>query len=290
MWEGYWNFTTCINNQNLTLIESEIITLLKKQGGVPINNLPPLIIPLEELQAKHPTEQSSHIWIVGLYPGNNGWTVIKTYPSELLCHSVNYDYDCYSQLSMLTMQLNSNAFHLSVYGDDWGFLVEADDKGKNLISGCFHLNIPSNEFYLQLIKVPGLIKQFSLLNIPENIQTAISVHQSPDLKLQIANIKKKFDPFWEQDLTIGYTELIDEALKLVMDNSNQWYIYNLAYCVYTQFKSLAEHGMRLLYFQPPLNYKNYHPYNLDSADELELFGIVSKSMLNEDFDGFGLVD
>jgi hypothetical protein len=206
----------------------------------------------------------------------------------LLCHAVNYDYDCYSQLSMLTMQLNSEAFHFSVYGDIFGFLVEADAKGNNFISGSFHPDFYSHYFYLQPITVPGRIKKFSLLKVSKELQAAIDSNQSPEWKQRIEKIKQKSASYLDEDLSIGYTEMIDEALKLTLDDSDLWYLYNLGYAVYFQPESLTNKGVRLLYFQPPVKYQTPCAYNLTPADELETFGVVFESMLDGTFDNFGL--
>lgn len=184
MWNRYWNFTGCVNYNDINSLNSNIINLFERQGATYLGNTILFKTLLDSLpkQKQHPADQSSFIWIVGLYPGKNRWTIIKTYPSELLCYSVIDDYEYYSQLSALTFQLKCNAFHLSVYGGVCGFLLEADARGKNCISGSSHSGEVRGTYYKQAIQIPGQIKKFSLLNISESLEKALAANQSSELK------------------------------------------------------------------------------------------------------------
>ena len=263
MWNRYWNFTTCINYTDINTIKHNIITLFERQGA---NFIDPTVTLLESLQnvpKQHPAEQSSSIWIVALYPGKNKWTIVKTYPSELLCHSVVDDYEYYSQLSALTFQLKCDAFHLSVHGDTCGFLVEADSKGKNYITGSFFNKTTNPDFYRQPIQIRGQIKKFSLLKMPPDLEKALAVNQSPKLKQKLIEINKsitdnpelEFDLDFSDELDRGYTERIDLALKNVMDNTKRWYVNNLFHLIDNESLNIDIRDTSLLYFEPPIGYK-----------------------------------
>lgn len=169
MFNRYWNFTTCIRCDDLTAIEKALTSLLEQEQGCRSHSqLPPLVGSLEQLQAQHPSDQSCHVWIVSLFAGNQGWTIVKTWPNELLCHPVAIDHR--PRLSALAMQLRCDAFHLGVDASDWGFLLEANAAGHIYVSGTYDPDTPNEQFYQQPIDAPGWTKQFSILEVPEQIQ------------------------------------------------------------------------------------------------------------------------
>lgn len=262
MWNRYWNFTSCIDCTDINLIEEEITTLFERQGSTRVNDISSSYLGIENFRQQHISDQTSSIWIVGLYSGRKGWTIAKTYPSELLCHYVMDDYDYYSQLSALTMELKCDAFHLSVHGGDAGFLIEANAEGTNWVSGGFGNN--SNIcFYRQPMNTSGEINKFSLLDMPSDIEAAIAINQSPSLQKKLAGIKKSIednpdlalDIDLEFELYGGHYERIDETLQSCMDKSENWRINNLGTRVYTSAKKIDLLQMHLLYFQPPVGYK-----------------------------------
>ena len=279
----YWNFTTCIEHTNVNAIKREIITLFERQGATLLKNVPPSSINVEQLRRRHPADQTSCIWIVALYSAKAEWTIVKTHPSELLCHRVTDDYDDYSQLSALTMQLRCDAFHLSVHGDNYGYLIEANAEGKNWISGG------GNYVYEQQINTPGQINKFSLLNLHADLQEAININQSFTVQKRLIAIKQilKENPERECDLDLNeinrsLTQRIDRAIKNVIDDSNNWYINKLAYQIYSESTKPNLAGLDLLYFNPPTGYNAVHEH-LSPQEEMERYGILPKSMFDNDY-------
>lgn len=266
MWNRAWNFTGCMEYDDLDSLKLNLINLFEKQGATYLGNTIASKALHDSLpkQWKHPADQSSSIWIVGLYPGNNGWTIAKTYPSELLCHSVIDGHEYYSQLSALTFQLKCNAFHLSLYGGICGFLLEADARGKNHISGSFFSEEIHLTYYKQAIQTPGQFKKFSLLNVSESLEKALAVNQSSELKKKLDEINMLIanNPELEYDWDVSieldrdYTERIDIEMKNIMDNSDYWYINNLANAISNNPYNIDFKSMSLLYFTPPKDYKS----------------------------------
>ncbi|MEL6438894.1 MAG: hypothetical protein AAFQ80_06535 [Cyanobacteria bacterium J06621_8] len=288
MWNRYWNYTTCINCTDINAIGREITNLFVRQGATCAKDLPPSYISIEKFRQQHISDQTSYAWIVALYSGREGWAIVKTYPSELLCHYVTDDYDYYSQLSALTMALKCDAFHLSVHGGDAGFLLEANAKGTNWVSGGFGSN--SNiYFYKQPINTSGKVNKFSLLNMPSDIKAAISINQSPALQQRLAEIKKSIEENPELALNIdlefelhsGHYEKIDEALQSCMDKSENWRINDLGYRIYTSAKKIDLFQMHLLYFKPLVGYKVSHE-DLSPKQELELYDTLPESIFNKE--------
>ena len=70
-----------------------------------------------------------------------------------------------------------------------------------------------------------------------------------------------------------HTERIDRALEAVLNSSNSWYWPSLAYRCYAEPDELVASGARLLYFQPPTNYKLPQPYTMTRKQWLDIFGV-----------------
>lgn len=268
MFNRYWNFTTCIRSNNIDVIKQEITHLLEQEGCRCLTQLPQHEGSLEQIQAVHPWEQSCNPWIISLFAGKSGWTIVKTSPSELLCQRT--EGAICPRLSVLVMQLGCDAFHLGVYWAQVGILLEADTAGRIFISGTFGPDRPTEQFYEERINLPGLLKQFSLLKVPEPMEAAMRVNQDPELqrrrdevdKLLVENADSNLLPAQMDEFFQGYTERIDQALAKVIDNSKSWYWPDLIYDIYAHPEQLAATEAHLLYFQPPTTYKLGKAYTL----------------------------
>lgn len=280
MWGRYWNSTTCIHCNDLVAVEQAITTLLEQEEGVcRLSELPPLEISLKQLQTQRKWDRSFNLGIVSLFAGNDGWTIIKTWPGELLCHEAAND--SRPRLSVLAMQLNCDAFYLGVYNDIFGILLEANASGQIHIAGVYDAEeIRREQFYQQPINVQGLVERFYLLKVSEPIQAAARINQNPELKRRIAELKQlaQENPdlecriAWENEAWQGYTERIDRALETVLNSSDSWYWPSLDYRCYAEPDKLAAAKAHLLYFQLPNNYKPPSPYTLTREQWLDVFG------------------
>lgn len=256
----YWNYTTCIDFNDLDALEKKITQLLEQEDGCHrLFQLPQLNCEPEQLQLNYPEEKLPNLWIVSLFNGANNWTAIKTFPVGLLCRRT-FAADR-PRLSYLTEQLNCKAFHLEVHRDVRGFLLEADATDRTAISGC------SEEVYDKFydeprVNKPDLIQQFSLIDIPELMQAAMKINESLEVKrkeAEMARLEEAKDPEY-YDLILedlGYTQRIDLALADLIDpDRSYWFLKdNLAYKVYNEPKKLEAVCARLLYFHPPTSYK-----------------------------------
>jgi hypothetical protein len=288
----YWNDTICIHCDNLNTIIQQITHLLEPEGFSLLNELPPYPDP--------DPEQIPYIWklgcpiIIALFPGQGGWTIVKTFPFEFLCERATGA--SRPRLSALAMQLGCNAFYLGVY-DEYGvvgMLLEANAAGRTFVSGCYHPDIPSEQFFDEQIDDMELISGFSLLEVSEPLQAAIGVNQEPEyLKKQaeidrlMAEIENSNLPYpeelWtqvdilsnEEDPFNGGTARIDRALARAIDVSNcwNWEVNNLVKNIYTNPQKLAAKEATLLYFQPPVIYKPREPYVLTQAQFAKIYGI-----------------
>lgn len=283
MFNRYWNFTTWIRSNNINAIKQEITHLLEQEEGCRrLTQLPQPEGSLEQIRAVHPWEQSCNPWIISLFAAKSGWTIVKTSPSELLCQRAKDD--SRPRLSALALQLGCDTFHLGVYWSQVGILLEADATGRTFISGTFGPDIPTQQFYEEQINLPGLLKQFSLLKVPEPMEAAMRVNQAPELQRKKAEVDKLLsenadsallpDPM--DEVFEGYTERIDRALAEVIDNSESWYWPDLTYYIYAHPEQLAAAEARLLYFQPPTTYKPGKAYTLSPSDLEAILGTAEE--------------
>ena len=283
MWNHYYNYTTCIESNNLNTLKKEITCLVEeKLGGNRIAKLPLSTLYLQE-QEQDTLNQSSEFWFVELFEGTNGWTVVKTYPYNLLCFQIEERGSFTPLLSALTVKLQCNAFHIDVYDSIFGILLETNSAGRVYVSGTFNAEFSGDSFYKQPINSPELIEQFSLLDVDSALQSAIKINDNPKVSQKKAEyqqlIEEKnpadFDLILalENEVFQGHTERIDRAFKKELNNSDYWHSYNLLNRVRSMKEELAEKKTYLFYFQSPPNFKLLQPYTLTKDQWLEIYGI-----------------
>ncbi|RCJ24035.1 hypothetical protein A6770_28730 [Nostoc minutum NIES-26] len=243
-----------------------ITRILELEGCRRISQ-PPQPLSNEEL-SNTPWLVLRDVWIVGLFVGAPGWTIVKTQPNELLCRRARSVLS--PRLSQLTMQIGCNAFHLGAY-DHFGILLEADAVGHIFISGAVD-RIEENLFYEEHINKNGYSK-FFLLDVPEEIRAVVNAptpeqEQEKQIRLkQLETLRESQQPLFDVQsetakLLKGYFRQIDEALEPLLGCSHSyWYLWknNLFYLAYTQQQQLVADGVRLLYFQPAEHYRHLDP-------------------------------
>lgn len=253
----YWNSTTCIRSDNLDAIAQAITHLLEQEEGCHrLEQLPPLQIDPEQLRSE-PRLLEKQLWIVCLAAGCLGWTIIKTSPKGLLCQRA--DGANRPRLSACSELLGCDAFHFQAYPAICGVLLEVDATGRTLSAGTgIPEEISNYQFYKQPIDLPDRFEQFSLIQVPESMQAAMKVNEN--LKPQFINEEDEF--VGEEDVEcMEYTERIDCALAKLLDNSQSWFLHDLAYYACAHPEKLPA-GARLLYFQAAANYQLLYPYTL----------------------------
>ncbi|WP_445636308.1 hypothetical protein NSTC745_01187 [Nostoc sp. DSM 114161] len=272
MFIEFRNYTTCIQSNNLDSIELALSRILELEGCRRISQ-PSQTLSKEKLR-QTPWLLLRDLWIVGLFVSTQGWTIVKTEPSELLCRRARGA--TRPRLSQLAMQIGCNAFHFGAYGHH-GILLEADAMGQTFISGSVDRIEEENQFYDEEINRRGR-SQFFLLDVPEEIQ-AVMKPPSPEqqqeeerrleeLDMLIGTEEEPFDAQFEiAELLKGHYRRIDEALEPLLGGSpSYWYLYeNLFYLAYTRQQQLAADGLRLLYFKPAEHYRQLNPlYEIDA--------------------------
>ncbi|MDF5722764.1 MAG: hypothetical protein PUP91_20265 [Rhizonema sp. PD37] len=192
--DRYSNDTYYIRCNNLDLIEHALNRIFEQEGSRRIP-LPPLSIDDTELsveeiendvvfQRRYNSNLANELWMFGLFAGELGWTIVKSFPRNLLCRRAQ-DVDR-PRLSQLVMQLGTDAFYIG-YSEEISLLMETDAKGSIFISGSVDRDdseedkffdeqinlvdrIPSIEqLKLMYSKAP---QRFFLLNVSEQVQRA----------------------------------------------------------------------------------------------------------------------
>lgn len=262
--EYYSNCTTCIHSDDLEAIKEAIINLLTKEGGKQIDQLPNLILEVISDQLC-----GNKYWIVGLFPGKNNWTIIRTFFDRLLCTSVADK--TRPKLSALAMQLGCDAFNFWVERGSVGILLEANAFGEIYISGCYP-DVDVKTYYGQSINQLDLV-DFSLLQVSKSLRAAIQTNQHP-------MIIEGERPDWLDEPPFGYDEpsvkayghKIDEALRYVIDDLGIWEHSSLLYAMDKYPDELLEAKGHLLYFQTPDNYKIPSDYKMTPEIWFKSFG------------------
>lgn len=275
----YWNYTTCIEFNSLNILEKKITELLEQEDGCHrIYELPKLNFDLKQ-SSNYTQEKIPNLWIVCLFKGTDGWSVIKTFPTGFICARASDSEQ--SRLSNLTKQIKCNAFHLEIYRSFDGFLFESDAIGNTFLSGnpplgdLEHFSFHDEQQVDLLAPTPN----FYLIDVPELFKEAIKVNESPETQKQQAKIDalkpespERFELLMNDP---GYTQRIDLAFADLFDpNRNYWFLdNNLAYKAYNELDLLRSTNAKLLYFYPPFSYQ---PFVFPKRDILEFSKNTSK--------------
>ncbi|MEH1874716.1 hypothetical protein [Nostoc sp.] len=276
----YSNCNTCVWSDNLDLIEQTLTRIFEQEGcrRIPKPPLPQNSLPVMKTLFSLPWKITPYLWVIGLFVGNQGWTIVQTEPSELLCRRARDTIR--PRLSSLAMQTGCDAFHYMVYDRTWGALLESDASGRTFASGdvdCY--DIEKMKFYDELVteRTGGL--DFFLLNVPEELQAVARIRINYEerkrrqeelipLMRQSGEAGEKAESEWEK-LCKSSFEIQDEALGLALlgrlHYRDYWHLYSLPYKAYAVPQQLEADGARLLYFQPSGSDREFNAEKMWSA-------------------------
>jgi hypothetical protein len=266
MYSYYYNHVGCINHKSLLLIETNLTEILDKEGFKRVSNITEDLF-TKEIAYSYDllTKLIRNFLIIGLFPGNYGWTFIKTLPREFLCRRGNNSTQ--PRLAMLTTKINCQAFHWSVYRDYFGILLEANEQGKIHVSGSYpkegtECDLEKNLFYQEKIDYDSEWK-FHLIEMPEDIKEAMRPETKEELKAiqaKLYELEKLFElgvntQFEEEELLRGSGTLADRALRRYFGNSSEY--WRRHFCLaYSEKEEIEANGGKLLYFKTPEYYQH----------------------------------
>ncbi|ACC82431.1 hypothetical protein [Nostoc punctiforme] len=164
------NFTYYIRCNNLELIEQALTHILEQEG---CRRIPLPILPdddIEKLRGK-PWLLCNELWIIGLFVGSFGWTIVKVLPEQLICRRAR-DADR-PRLSQLAMHISSDAFYIGC-SEVENILMETDAKGSIFTSGDVDDLSGKDKFFEESINLVERIQ--SLEHLKLMYSTACIVH------------------------------------------------------------------------------------------------------------------
>ena len=129
---GYWENTTYLAHADASAVAAAIAELFAQEGMARVAR------PVERDYVhydpmQYATALQNNLWGVAVFPGSNGWTVIKTAPLELLGERAPGK-NC-MRLLQLADRLGAAGFQVNVYDSAPLLLVETDGHGRCLLSG-----------------------------------------------------------------------------------------------------------------------------------------------------------
>lgn len=199
------NFTYCIQCNKFELIE-QALTRIFEQEGCPRIPLPPLSI--DDIKERYYRQLRYELWMIGLFIGAPGWTIVKTFPQELLCHRARGADR--PRLSELATRINSDAFYVGVY-EYSGILMEANALGAIFISGDVDSgHSEADKFFDEQIDSQEL-GRFFLLNVPKEMQRAKQVLQEDE--------SRRFEQ-WQEQFIENYAQ--EHFPEMAPSEREQW--------------------------------------------------------------------
>lgn len=257
------NSIACINSKDVDSIQQGIVKVLKQEKLEQISK-PPLCKNFQPLIAKLLSSPwlMTDLVVIGLYPSNTGWTVIKTSSENFLCKRAKNALE--PRLLTLAKYANFDAFAYSFQYAYTGALIEASANGKMHVSGFMDNGggIDGDEVFCQesINKMThGLY--FNLLKVSRQLQ---SINEQPDIDLETRKkeLKKlelvERDPEQINHVLSKYCEIhssafvrADENLKEFLSCSNYfWRHCHLLYDALVRSQWLEDAGVKLLFFKP----------------------------------------
>lgn len=263
MSEDYYNHVGCINHENLSLIEVYLTEILEKEGFKRVSYLTD---DLFTKQIRYSYDLLSRLikefLIIGLFPGNLGWTFIKILPREFFCRRGTNSTQ--ARLAVLASQMNCQAFHWSVYRESFGILLEVNEQGQIYVSGNYpkEYKLEKKLFYQEKIHYDSVWK-FHLIEMLEEVEEAIRPDTEEEWKVKEAKLdelEKLFEQgvntqFEESELLRGAGTIADRVLWRYIGNSSQYWKGNF-YLGYSEKKGIEANGGKLLYFKTPGHYQH----------------------------------
>ncbi|MEH1938027.1 MAG: hypothetical protein V7L14_30855 [Nostoc sp.] len=228
---GFWNYTYCIHSDDLTLIEQTLTRLLEQEGCHRIT-LPELPVNVEELR-HNPWLLCDEVWTFGLFVGNQGWTIVKILPEEILCQrAINADHP---RLSALARQIGCDTFYVGLY-EYGGILMEADATGDIFISGSISEEyLQSGKFFDEPINSEKF-EQFFLLDVSEEIHRAKQVLQEEE--------NRRFEQ-WEEQFLEDYAS--SNFPPMTPSTLEQWKAQWKTFFKKDKYQLLKQKGGKRLY-------------------------------------------
>ena len=229
--DRYGNYTYYIRCNNLDLIEKALISIFEQESCLRIA-LTNLSVDIEEL-LRNRWLLCNELWVIALFVGSLGWTIVKILPDELLCRrarDVNRP-----RLSELAMHIGSDAFYIGC-NEVEAILMETDAKGSIFISGSVD-NPEEDEdkfFEEQINFVPRILsieqmklirlqehQRFFLLNVPEEMHQAESKLEKEQSQIFKMREEQFLDDYAKLHFPLMSPDELEQWKVKFRENTNQ---------------------------------------------------------------------
>lgn len=128
---GYWENTTYIHHGDVAAVARAIEQVLAAEGMLPVPAPPPRTRGVFE-PMQYDVALDNDLWALAVFPGAEGWCVVKTAPLELL--SQRAAGSPRMRLADVCIALGASAFQANLY-DGATVLAEVSAQGEVMISG-----------------------------------------------------------------------------------------------------------------------------------------------------------
>ncbi|WP_036482076.1 hypothetical protein [Myxosarcina sp. GI1] len=259
----YYNHVGCINCKDLSSIEISLTEILGKENFKRVDKITEDLFTREVAYSYDLLSKLiRNFLIIGLFPGNYGWTFIKTLPREFFCRRG----DCSTQprLATLANKINYQAFHWSVYRNYFGILLEVSKQSEIYVSGNYptEYKLEDELFYQEQINDNSTWK-FHLIKVSEELKEAIRPETKEEwqaIEAKLAELEKLskqgiITQFAEEDLLIGHGAMSERALWRYFGNSSQYWGGHF-YLAYSEQEEIEANGGKILYFKTPEYYQH----------------------------------
>jgi hypothetical protein len=167
---GYWTNTTYVNHRDPDAVAGCLIQLFEAEGMRQVPR-PPERERVWYEPMQYATSARNNLWGVAVFPGAEGWTVIKSAPLELLAERPARAGRM--RLVELCDRLAAPGAMLNVYDSSGSVLVEADGKSGLALSGLAlgsGQNSDATDFYGEVLSEDRYVVGFGMLPLQHVVE------------------------------------------------------------------------------------------------------------------------
>lgn len=168
---GYWENTVYIQCGNTARIADALTALFEDEGMMLIPR-PPQRERLLYEPMQYEDALANNLWGVAIFPGAEGWNILKTAPLDLLAERASGK--SRMRFVELCQRLGKPGFFRGVYDSSGDVLVESDGSGHYLLSGLEYRR--PFEFYGEELSEARIEIRFEILGL----QSMVDACHRPD--------------------------------------------------------------------------------------------------------------
>jgi hypothetical protein len=169
---GYWENTTYLAHGEAPAVAAAIAELFAQEGMAHVARPAERDhVPYDPMQ--YATGLQNNLWGIAVFPGSEGWTVIKTAPLELLGERASGR----NRMRLLDLADRTGAagFQINLYDSTALLMVETDGHGRGLLSGYRGMSDDDPlEFHGEQLREDRIDVRFEYLPLQSHVETYTS--------------------------------------------------------------------------------------------------------------------